>query len=276
MKKLFLPLVLCIIFTPVQGWADEPQEEKNKGVAARFTADHGRIWTSPLRWKAKDWLLVGGLGALTAILIHNDEAIYRDIKEYQGKHKIIDDLTPFFSDMCQGFPFVMGAGLLAHGLLFKDRKSRDTGSLALQAMVHSFVLIQTLKHLTGRQRPSWDNGIDAWAGPKGFFDRYKDGQWARYDAFASGHTITIWSLATVVAHQYNKTPWIPILCYSAATLGGMATVTDDLHWVSDVLVGAAMGFAIGKFVVRRHNTKWTLMPTVPRNGGLALTLQVNL
>ncbi len=288
MKNLIVILIFCLILSPLQLLAstdtaqdtanndNEREQAKKAGLLKKFGTDHGRIWASPFHWKATDWLWVGGLGLATAALIRNDEAIYRDIKKFQADNKIIDDLTPFFSTLCQGFPYAMGAGFLAYGLLSKDAKSLDTGSLALQAMIHSFVVIQALKHLTGRQRPSWENGVDAWAGPKGFFDRYKPGQWARYDAFASGHTITIWSLATVVAHQYNRTPWIPALCYSVAAVSGMATVTDDLHWVSDVLVGAAMGFAIGKFVVRRHQTKWSLMPVVPANGGIGLALQFKL
>lgn len=287
MKNLIAILIFCILIAPLQIHAENQKENETervtqeedkdeKGLAGRFAADHGRIWASPFHWKVKDWLWVGGISALTAVLIHNDEMIYRKIKEFQADNKIVDDLTPFFSTLCQGFPFAMGAAFIAHGLLFKDKKSLTTGSLSMQAMIHSFIVIQMIKHLTGRQRPSWDEGKDAWVGPNGFFERYEAGQWARYDAFASGHTITIWSLATVVAHQYNKTPWIPILSYTVAALSGMATVTDDLHWVSDVLVGAAMGFAIGKFVVRRHRTKWTLSPMIPANGGMGLTLQISL
>jgi len=276
MKKLMALLLIALILPFFQIWGTEQDNPEEKGLLHRFGSDHAQIWTSPLRWKMTDWLWAGGLSLATAALIHNDEAIYRDIKKFQAENKIIDNLTPFFSTLCQGFPYVMGAAFLAHGFLFKDSKALTTGSLSLQAMIHSFVVIQLMKHLTGRQRPSWENGADAWAGPSGFLERYKPGQWARYDAFASGHTITIWSLATVVAHQYNKTPWIPILSYSVAAVSGMATVTDDLHWVSDVLVGAALGFAIGKFVIRRHQTKWTLAPIIPSRGGLGLSLQINL
>jgi membrane-associated phospholipid phosphatase len=259
--------------------ADDPSApavQKKHGVFTQFGTDLGRIVSSPFHWDLSDWLWVGGLTAATVVLINNDETIYRKVKEFQADTPFVNAISPFFEGFCKEAPVGIGALFLLHGLIAGDRKSRDTGSLTLQAALHSFVVIQIFKHLGGRQRPSWDNGQDRWVGPAGFFKRYEEGQWSRYDAFASGHTINIWSMATVVAHQYNKTPWVPILCYATATLGGFATMTEDLHWLSDVLVGAALGFAIGKFVVRRNQTKWNLVPTLPVNGGFGLSLQVNL
>lgn len=284
MKYRAYLLLVCFFFQilPVcaasedENSSSSKSETPRKNVIRQFGSDLGRIVTSPFHWGISDWLWVGGLTATTLVLINNDETIYRKMKSFQADHPFVDDVSPIFEGFCKEGPIGVGALFLLHGLIAGDRKSRDTGSLTLQAALHSFVVIQIFKHLGGRQRPSWDNGTDRWVGPSGFFKRYEKGQWSRYDAFASGHTINIWSMATVVAHQYNKTPWVPILCYTTATLGGLATMTEDLHWLSDVVVGAALGFAIGKFVVRRNQTKWNLVPTIPPNGGFGLSLSVNL
>lgn len=239
------------------------KKKKKRNVIGNFWSDHYKILTYPARIKAKDLWVIVPVGLLSAIMINNDEIIYEKIKDFQAKNAFIDKSSPIFSNMCQGAPFGVAGLFILDGLVFKDDKALQTGSMALQAMMHSFVVVQLVKHLTGRTRPSFTKGVDHWAGPGGFFKRYDDGQWAYYDAYFSGHTITIWALATVIAKSYNKKPYIPILCYSLATLGGMATVTEDLHWVSDVLLGAVVGYAIATFVMKQHEKRnLQVMPIV--------------
>lgn len=245
---------------------EKKKEEKKDSLVKGFVKDHGKIWTSPFRIKRSRWLVWGGVALITGILIANDEAIYKNIKDFQNKNEWVDKASPIFSGLCQGYPFPIAGLFLAGGWLLKDRKMVETGSLSIQAMLHSFVVVQAVKHLTGRERPSWNDGIDKWHGLYGFFRRYEAGQWARYDAFFSGHTVTIWSLATVIAHQYNKSPFVPIICYTLATLGGLATITEDLHWISDVFVGAVVGYAIGRFVVKRRSRRWNILPTIHQDG----------
>lgn len=286
MKRIVEILLLCFVFfyplglmagtaenqdgESVQdkaGKEEKSADEKKEGsLVKNWASDHGRIWTSPTRIKGTQWLIWGGVVLATGVMIANDEAIYRSIKDFQAEHELVDNASPLFSGLAEGYPIPIAGLFLLSGWLFKDKKLVETGSLALQAIAHSFIVVQTFKHLTGRQRPSWDDGKDHWWGPSGFFKRYEDGQWAKYDAFFSGHTVTIWSLATVIASQYNRTPWIPILCYSVATLSGLATITEDLHWISDVFVGMVVGYAIGRFVVKRRSSHWHIQPVVNQQG----------
>ena len=245
---------------------DEGEAYPKRRFFRDFWQDEKRIWTSPFRAKPKDLLLWGGLLALTGVMIHNDEAIYREVKEFQAEHEWVDKATPFFSDMAQGYPFALAGAIWITGALTRNEHAKETGYLSLQAMLHSFVVVQMVKHLTGRARPSAFDGQDSWAGPAGFFKRYEEGKWSHYDAMFSGHTITLWSLATVLAHQYRKTVIVPVLAYSLATLGGLATITDDLHWLSDVVLGAAVGYAIARFVIKRRSKRFQVSPVVYRGG----------
>ena len=90
------------------------------------------------------------------------------------------------------------------GVIFKDRKARDTGVMAWEALLHTGLLAQVVKHLAGRQRPRVESGIDYWYGPVAFFKRYSQGSFSRYDSFFSGHTVSAWSLATVIAENYKE------------------------------------------------------------------------
>jgi len=291
-KRFIFCLVAALIVSPVlsqetppptqtgeenrQPAVDESKNgERKSPVLKGFLQDGGAILTAPLRFSAKDWLIAGGVLAITGVLIRNDEAIYREVKDFQQDHEWVDGISSGLESLTRIGTIYIAGGFLIGGLLFKEKKTAETGSLALQAMIHSFVVIQLIKHLSGRQRPSWEDGIDGWHGPAGFLKRYESGQWARYDAFASGHTIAIWSLATVIATQYRHTGWVPMLSYTLAGLGGLATITEDLHWLSDVFVGAVLGYAIGKFVVRRRGSpgkRLNLAPVVsPHYVGIGLS-----
>lgn len=283
-KKWLIVIVLMAVFTgglyPDQESDDATDQKEEKKLVDHtkqpfFSAlgeDEGEILSAPFRLKGKDLLKWGGIALATGIMIHNDEKIYERIKTYQAEHEWVDKVSPSLSRMCEGYPFGVAGLFWLYGAAFKDQKAAETGSLAMQAMIHSFVVIQLIKHLTGRTRPSEFDGVDRWEGPAGFFKRYEEGKWAQYDAFASGHTITIWSLATVIAHQYNDSPVVPIVCYSLATLGGLATITEDLHWVSDVFIGAVLGYSISRFVVKKRSSKYNVFPIIqPEKLGLSVT-----
>jgi len=283
-KKKFIILFLIIAFLCQFTFAELPEAQEN-GEKEQETPffksvlqDEGEIWTSPFRMKkAKTFITWGSVALITAVLIKNDESLYRRTKEYQEKNEWVDWLSPKFTILGDGNLNLGVAGAFyLSGLLFKDKKARKTGELVLMSLIHATVVVQLGKHLCGRQRPEAENGVDRWAGPSGFFKRYVDHRDMLYDAMPSGHTITAWSMATVVAHMYNEKPFVPILCYSLATLSGLSRVTEDKHWYSDVFLGAVLGFAIGKFVVKKRWSRLNVTPFVGQNQvGLGLNIQLN-
>jgi len=53
-------------------------------------------------------------------------------------------------------------------------------------------------------------------------------------------------------------------------------VTEDAHWLSDVFLGAAIGYAVGRMVVRNRNQRLQFSPALtPGGAGLALSYQIN-
>jgi hypothetical protein len=62
--------------------------------------------------------------------------------------------------------------------------------------------------------------------------------------FSSGHTATAFFGATVLAHEYQDThPEFVIAGYTLATATGALRITNNKHWVTDVLMGSAIGIA---------------------------------
>jgi membrane-associated phospholipid phosphatase len=96
-----------------------------------------------------------------------------------------------------------------------------------------------------RARPYESNG-------KG---RFEDSPGSRLSSgFPSGHAISTWALASVIAHQYPHPRIIPILAYGLAGTVVVARVGARQHFPSDVVAGSAMGWFIGDYVYgRRHN-----------------------
>ena len=68
---------------------------------------------------------------------------------------------------------------------------------------------------------------------------------------------------------------MPITCYGLATLVGLSRLTEDAHWLSDVFLGAVIGYAVGKMVVRNQNKRLQIAPALSPGGvGLAFSYEI--
>ena len=64
------------------------------------------------------------------------------------------------------------------------------------------------------------------------------------NTYPSGHTATAFFGATVLAHEYRDThPEFVIAGYTLATATGALRIANNKHWVTDVLMGSAIGIA---------------------------------
>ena len=90
----------------------------------------------------------------------------------------------------------------------------------------------------------------------------------------SGHTAQAFVSATLLDMEYRDTsPWISVGGYLCATATGIFRITNNRHWVSDVLIGAGIGIASVKVVYLTHRYRWgkmstaVIVPTLYQNGG---------
>ena len=253
-----------------------PYAEKKGTYVSQFFKDEGEIWTAPFHLDLKAALLFGTVLVGTGILIANDEGIYENFKSYQSRHSWVDKVSPKVTLLGDwGIDCGIAGLFLLSGVVFRDQKARDTGLMALETLLHTGILVQIVKHLAGRQRPWVENGVDYWYGPAAFFKRYTQGFFSRYDSFFSGHTVSAWGLATVIAENYKNHFWVPLTCYGLATAVGLSRLTENDHWLSDVFVGAVVGYAVGKMVVRNQNKRLQLSPAVTP-GGIELSLSYEI
>jgi membrane-associated phospholipid phosphatase len=92
------------------------------------------------------------------------------------------------------------------------------------------------------------------------------------NTYPSGHTATAFFGATILAHEYRDShPEFVLAGYTLATATGALRIANNKHWVTDVLMGSAIGIASAELAyilypkVRTHWQKlnrFTLTPQV--------------
>lgn len=198
--------------------------------------DQKAIWTSPFHLDQRDarWLAPIGLG--TAALIATDRQTGDELAESSGQLQISRVVS--YAGSIYGVAAVTGAFYIV-GRTNHDDRARETGILGAEALVDSGVVVTVVKEITQRRRPTATKGrSDFWDGGS---------------SFPSGHSIQAWSLATVIANEYHDHRAVQIAAYGIASAVSISRFTGEKHYLSDILVGSAMGYGIGRYVYRAHH-----------------------
>jgi len=122
-----------------------------------------------------------------------------------------------------------------------NERARETGILIAEGSIDSVIVYSALKVATQRSRP--DTGRER----SEFFDGGS--------SFPSGHATQAWSMATIIANEYHDKRVVQIAAYSIASAVSFARFTGGSHYISDVLVGSAVGYGIGRYVYHAHHRK---------------------
>ena len=228
--------------TPTPTPSPTPQKTSSSTLEREFLKnilrDQKAIWTAPFHLHGDDarWLVPLGLG--TAALIATDRSSADEIAESQ------DQLSPSraisYIGSAYGVASIAGTFYLA-GRFTHNQRARETGVLGAEAIIDSVIVATAVKEITQRSRPR------AGRSRGDFFDGGT--------SFPSGHSIQAWSLATVIANEYHDRRLVQFTAYGLATAVSVARFTGRNHFLSDVLVGSAMGYGIGRYVYHAHHIK---------------------
>jgi membrane-associated phospholipid phosphatase len=73
--------------------------------------------------------------------------------------------------------------------------------------------------------------------------------------------------------EYKNKPWVPIVAYSAAGLISLSRITENRHWATDLLAGAALGYLSGRLVTNNWHHYAYMKSRKKSNGTLNFSLQ---
>src|SRR5260370_3551772 len=195
--------------------------------------DQKHIWTMPARVRFSDatWLVpVGGLTAGPFVADRQFSAPLSKNPQRLNRYGTLSNA---------GLGALIGA---AGGLYFWEQITQDDDRiesvfLAVQAVLNSLVVVQTLKYAAERPRPFQDNGSG----------RFFHGG----TSFPSEHAAAAFAIAGVISHEYPG-PLTKLLSYGLASAVSFSRVRARDHFPSDVAVGGLIGDLIAQQVYSLH------------------------
>lgn len=123
---------------------------------------------------------------------------------------------------------------------YRHHSLRSFGIFA--AIATSGIVANVIKVLAGRSRPPHliEHGIAAWE-PLRWHTEYI------WNSFPSGHASTGLAVAITVSAFYPRVRW---LAWALGLCIALGRIVYNVHYLSDVLVGAALGVVAGLWAIR--------------------------
>ena len=260
---LFGMVIIVIVSSVlVRGQTPSPTPSLEHEFFKNILRDQKAIWTAPFHLERSDakWAIPSGIGFMA--LVTTDRITGDEI--FEANRQVNASRIVSYAGSIYGLGAVATTFYLI-GRKSNNYRARETGLLSAEALTNSVITGAALKGITQRARPMAGHERSE------FFDGGA--------SFPSGHSTQAWAVAAVIASEYKHRPAVQIAAYGIASAVSVARFTGHKHYLSDVVAGSAMGYAIGKFVFNSHHrasdeSAWMITPQynrVARRYGVALT-----
>ncbi|MFC2134180.1 Ig-like domain-containing protein [Bacteroidota bacterium] len=231
------------IFTVVEKtfWEGSPFKEI-KSAAHTGVNDILSLAASPFCWDESDFLKFGILISLTATTTLFDKDIKKNIASDRGfANSDLLKLGEYYGNSNTS----IGASIafFGGGLISGEDELTQIGLEIFESYIIVNELTSLLKNGFGRERPK--NGGEATN-----FHLFT-GKGEPYQSLPSGHTAIAFSLSSVIAGHVNDC-FLKSLIFAPAFITAAERIYNNNHWASDVILGSAVGYFIGTYLVSLH------------------------
>ena len=236
-----------------------------------YGSDLARVVISPAKWAPSDWIKFAIVAGLASAVSDKDTDIQAWFQ--RNRTKGTDRLARIGEPLGNGRYLFPSLGLTyCYGRIFGDEKVQRASLLSIESVLVSGAVSGGIKYLAHKRRPfETAPGEDdiPWSGPA---------LNSTDVSFPSGHATVAFAVATIMASEYKDHRIVPPLAYTAASLVGFSRLNSNSHWLSDVIVGAAIGHFTARVIESIHggngDSSLGLAPVLDENGvGLSLAVK---
>lgn len=204
------------------------------------------------------WLTTALIGGALGLTMTRDEAIRDHVLEHRtGDWETFADVVRPWGEWPVYVP--VGVGLTAAGWLAGDEAVTKAGERAALSIAVSALLEGIGKYSFSRRRPSSAEDPYDFA----FFDTHS--------SFPSGHATVAFALSKSLSDDIDRR-WASVGLYTLAAASAYARLIDDMHWASDLVAGAAVGYfsaALVRSRILRPHHEGPRVTLTPGGPGLA-------
>jgi hypothetical protein len=222
----------------------EKKQARKLYSPAQFMHESMLFIKQPTKWNRKDWLKVGVVTAATLAAMPFDERI---AQSSQGNQRYNNSAAVVGGRIYGEWYSIIGVagGVGIFGLIAKDTAAKKMSIELLQAGLYSEIITSVLKVAIGRARPELSEDPFVFSP---FNLAYG------YHSMPSGHTTSAFALSTVLSRHAHTTT-LKILAYTPAAFTMFSRIYQNQHWLSDEIIGAAIGIFVAEWVVDLHEGK---------------------
>jgi hypothetical protein len=240
---LFIVFIYCQDMSAQEVAKDSTFVKKHYNLA-QFSHETILFIKHPAEWKARNWILLGGVTAGTILTMTLDQPVRNSTQGNQHfYHSAWIEGGRIYGEW-YSIPAVAGAFGL-YGVMGNSFKSKIIAVELIQAGLYSEFLTFILKYGIGRARPYNDLGHTSYHLFSGSDD---------FHSIPSGHSTSAFALSAVISST-SSSDLIKFLAYVPAGFTLFSRIYQDKHWISDAVGGAVIGYFVGNWVADLHSEK---------------------
>ncbi|MDD2772436.1 MAG: phosphatase PAP2 family protein [Elusimicrobiales bacterium] len=220
----------------------------------------------PLSWDKKDWLIAGGVVGASFAAFAIDDSVRKYYENPGHQNAFLDsvsDATTHFGDYKVQLPLITGSWVagMATG---NETLKKIAADGAEASFIAAGLITPALVYISGRALP--DTGEDAM--------KFRPFTPMRY-SYPSGHTTEAFAMATVLDQNLRRHfgYWPTPFLYALAAGTAHSRVYDDVHYVSDIILGAGIGWAVGYWIANKPRNADRAVLLLPRQDGAAVAMR---